>query len=131
MLSKSYVLTAVALLEQGDMLGYLEQYVAEDVIWTITGTNVLSGTYRSRQEFIDQAIARLNQSLDGGIQMDIHNVYVDGDTAILEMTSIAQAKKGHPYHNEYIWIQRFYEGKVIEARVYYDDVLVNNTMLDK
>jgi len=45
------------------------------------------------------------------------------------MTSIGTAKKGHPYHNEYVWIQRFEAGKIVEARVYYDDVLVDKTML--
>jgi len=61
--------------------------------------------------------------------MDIHHIYVDGDTTIVEMSSIATAKKGHPYHNQYVWIQQFQDGKIVEARVYYDDVLVDKTML--
>ncbi len=49
-------------------------------------------------------------------------MFVDGDTAIVEVQSIAQSKKGHAYENEYVWIRRFNAGKAVEVRVYYDDV---------
>ena len=45
MLTKEYVTQVFSLLEQGDLDGYLQQYVDKDVQWTITGTNVLAGTY--------------------------------------------------------------------------------------
>ena len=54
-LSKEYVKTVFALLENGQLDDYLEQYVDSNVQWTITGTNVLSGLYTSRQDFIDRA----------------------------------------------------------------------------
>ena len=127
-LTKEYVAKVFKLLENGDMAGYLENYVAPNVKWTITGTNVFKGTYTTRQEFIDKVITRLNASLTGGIKMRIHHIYVDGDTAIVEMESIATAKKGHPYNNQYVWIQAFQEGKIVTARVYYDDALVNKTI---
>ncbi len=127
-LTKEYVAQVFSLLEQGDFDGYLNQYVDEGVQWTITGTNVLSGLYASRQDFVDNAIKKLQVSLEGGIKMKISNIYVDGDTAIIEMEAIAKAKRGHDYDNQYVWIQRFKDGKIVEARVYYDDVLVNKTM---
>ena len=127
-LTKEYVAKVFSLLEAGDFNSYLDQYVDENVQWTITGTNVLSGLYVSRQDFIDNAINKLKASLEGGIKMDILNIYVDGDTAIVEMKAIAKAKRGHDYDNEYVWIQRFRDGKIVEARVYYDDVLVDKTM---
>ena len=128
-LTHDYVQQVFALLEQGQIDRYLAEYVAEDVQWTITGSNVLADTYTSRDDFVNRAIARLKASLAGSIRWEVHHVYVDGDTAIVEMTSIATAKKGHPYRNEYVWIQRFEAGKIVEARVYYDDVLVDKTML--
>ena len=128
-LEHDYVKQVFALLENGEMDRYFSEYVDENVRWTITGTNVLSGNYSSRRDLVDRAIARLNESLAGRIRMEVHHIYVDGDTAIVEMSSIATAKKGHPYNNQYVWIQRFRDGKIIEARVYYDDVLVDKTML--
>ena len=110
-LTHGYVQQVFALLEQGQIDRYLSQYVAEDVQWTITGTNVLAGTYTSRDDFANRAIAKLKASLEGGIQWQVRHLYVDGSTAIVEMTSIATARKGHPYHNEYVWIQRFEDGQ--------------------
>lgn len=128
-LEHEYVEQVFSLLENGEIDRYLNEYVDENVRWTITGTNVLSGNYTSRKDLLERAIARLNESLVDGIRMNIHHIYVDGDTAIVEMSSVATAKKGHPYNNQYVWIQRFRDGKIIEARVYYDDVLVDKTML--
>lgn len=127
-LTHDYVRDIFSLLEQGRLDDYLNQYVDENVQWTITGTNVLSGLYTSRQDFIDRVITKLKSSLDGGIKMKIPYIYVDGDTAIVEMEGIATAKKGHPYNNQYVWIQRFKQGKIVEVRVYYDDVLVDQTI---
>lgn len=127
-LDKTYVEKVFQHLESGDLDGYLQQYVDEQSQWTITGSNVLAGVYSNRQHFIDDAINVLKQSLDGGIRMVIKHIYVDGDTAIVEMQSIAKAKRGHDYDNQYCWIQRFDNGKIVESRVYYDDVLVDKTM---
>ncbi|MCL5260292.1 MAG: nuclear transport factor 2 family protein [Gammaproteobacteria bacterium] len=127
-LTKKYVAEVFSLLEKGDLDGYFERYVDPDVKWTITGSNVLSGTYTSRKDFIDKVIVKLKASLSGDIRMIIHQIYVDGNTAIVEMEAVATAKKGHPYNNQYVWIQTFRDGKVITSRVYYDDVLVNRTI---
>lgn len=129
-LTKAYVAQVFSLLEQGQLDAYLQQYVDDNVQWTITGSNVLAGLYTSRQDFIERAINRLKVALDGGISMKILNIYVDGDTAIVEMEAIATAKLGHPYNNQYVWIQDFRDGRIVNARVYYDDVLVNKTIVD-
>lgn len=60
--------------------------------------------------------------------MKIPHIFVDGDTAIVEMEAIATAKAGYAYNNRYVWIHDFKEGKIVIARVYYDDVLVNKTI---
>ena len=64
-LTHDYVQHVFALLEQGQIDRYLSEYVAEDVQWTITGSNVLAGTYPSRDDFVNRAIARLKASLEG------------------------------------------------------------------
>ena len=128
-LTKAYVAKVFSLLENGKLDEYLTKYVDPSVQWTITGTNVLPGTYLSRQDFSDNAINKLKVSLAGRIKMVIQHIYVDSDTAIVEMEAIATTKKGMPYNNQYAWIQRFRQGKIIEARVYYGDVLVNNSII--
>ena len=121
-------MAATASLKRGDWDGFFAEHVADDVAWTITGTNVLAGHYASKKAFVEGPIARLMRSLRGGITLEILAAYADGDVGILEMRSEAMTVAGHPYRNEYAWFLRFREGKVIAARVYYDDVLVNASM---
>ena len=128
MLTKAYVNEVFSALERGDLDGYLERFIDPNVQWTITGTNELAGLYKSRQQFIDQAITRLKANLDGGIRLNIQHVFVDNDTAVVEMVGEATSKKGLPYNNQYVWIQKFKDGKVVECRVYYDDVLLNQLL---
>ena len=123
--TRHYVDNAIHLLEIGAIDQFLENFIAENVQWVITGSSVLAGVYTSRTDFINSAISRLKFSLDGGIQWRINNVIIDGSFVVLEMTSKAVAKNGQPYNNQYVWILEF-DGEIFhKVRVYFDDVLVD------
>ena len=123
--ARHYVDNAIHLLEIGAIDQFLENFIAENVQWVITGSSVLAGVYTSRIDFINSAISRLKSSLDGGIQWRINNVIIDGSFVVLEMTSKAVAKNGQPYNNQYVWILEF-DGEIFhKVRVYFDDVLVD------
>ena len=123
--ARHYVDNAIQLLEIGAIDQFLENFIAENVQWIITGSSVLAGVYTSRTDFINSAISRLKFSLDGGIQWRINNVIIEGSFVVLEMTSKAVAKNGQPYNNQYVWILEF-DGEIFhKVRVYFDDVLVD------
>ena len=123
--TRHYVDNAIHLLEIGAIDQFLENFIAENVQWIITGSSVLAGVYTSRIDFINSAISRLKSSLDGGIQWRINNVIIEGSFVVLEMTSKAVAKNGQPYNNQYVWILEF-DGEIFhKVRVYFDDVLVD------
>ena len=123
--TRHYVYNAIQLLEIGAIDQFLENFIAENVQWIITGSSVLAGVYTSRTDFINSAISRLKFSLDGGIQWRINNVIIEGSFVVLEMTSKAVAKNGQPYSNQYVWILEF-DGEIFhKVRVYFDDVLVD------
>ena len=123
--TRHYVDNAIHLLEIGAIDQFLENFIAENVQWIITGSSVLAGVYTSRTDFINSAISRLKFSLDGGIQWRINNVIIEGSFVVLEMTSKAVAKNGQPYNNQYVWILEF-DGEIFhKVRVYFDDVLVD------
>ena len=128
-LSRTFLYQAFSLLEQGHIEIFLNKYVDEQVKWTITGTGVLAKTYDNRDVFINEAITRLKKSLVGQITWQIQHFYVDGDTAIVEMCSEALAVKGHRYRNQYVWILNFINNRIVQARVYYDDILVEQTIV--
>ena len=126
--TRHYVDNAIHLLEIGAIDQFLENFIAENVQWVITGSSVLAGVYTSRTDFINSAISRLKFSLDGGIQWRINNVIIEGSFVVLEMTSKAVAKNGQPYNNQYVWILEF-DGEIFhKVRVYFDDVLVDKNI---
>ncbi len=128
-LTRDYVKTAFLLLERGLIDCFINDYISVDVKWTITGSSVLAGTYINRLDFIQRAISRLKKSLKGTIKWQVQSIFIDGNAAIVEMRSDAVAAKGHVYNNQYAWIMKFKQGMIIEARVYYDDVLVDQTII--
>ncbi len=128
-LTRDYVKTAFLLLERGLIDCFINDYISVDVKWTITGSSVLAGTYINRLDFIQRAISRLKKSLNGTIKWQVQSIFIDGNAAIVEMRSDAVAAKGHVYNNQYAWIMKFKQGMIIEARVYYDDVLVDQTII--
>ncbi len=127
-LTKNDVEQAFDLLARGQLHEFLTHYVDEKVYWEITGSSVIAGIYQSREALVLGAMSKVSAALTGPIKMAIQSIYVDDDVAIVEMRSIATAKAGHAYDNQYAWIMKFSEGKIIHCRVYYDDVLVDKTL---
>ena len=128
MLDQTTADQVIAALNQNDLKTFFEQYVSDQVQWTITGTNPLSGTYISKQQFIADPIAKINSKLKDGLKFKVLHTHVAGDTLITEMVGGAEQLNGDPYHNEYCWVMQFKENKIVTVRVYYDDVLVQETV---
>jgi ketosteroid isomerase-like protein len=72
--------------------------LADDELWTITGSSPVAGTYASRQAFLDGAIQPIAALWHGH----------------------AVAKDGEAYDNRYCWVMRFEDGKVKEADAFFD-----------
>ena len=79
----------------------LFDHVADDVDWTVEGTNPLAGRYLSKQAFLDATFGRLAGVLSDGVHLDVEHVFVDGDTAIVELYSTSTTSEGAPFANRY------------------------------
>jgi ketosteroid isomerase-like protein len=72
--------------------------VVDDVHWTVMGTHPLAGVYKSKIDFLKNTFERLGKLLkEGPIVMKVDHIYVSGDVAVVEMTSISTALNGRPY----------------------------------
>jgi ketosteroid isomerase-like protein len=56
MLTIETVQTAFQPFENGDPPSFFKNYVADDVVWTITGSDTLSGKYTSKREVLDKTL---------------------------------------------------------------------------
>jgi len=118
----------IDMLKQCQFRKLCDTYFGDNFLWTIKGTSVLSGTYKDKEIFFDQVINRLNALLLPGWTMHILDSYVDNHTFIVEMKGEVKAKNGEDYNNEYCWIFKFRDNKIMSVTAYYDSLLVNKTL---
>jgi len=106
--------------------------VADNVNWWLVGHTQMSGTYNSKQAFLDATIEVLNKKVLGGpLLMRITNVAVGGDYATVELEAIdAKCKNGMTYDMRYCWVVRFGKesGLIEEVRAYIDTDLLSRAI---
>ncbi|USG61150.1 nuclear transport factor 2 family protein [Sneathiella marina] len=95
--------------------------LAEDFEWTVMGTHPLAGVFKGKEAYMKGAFNRLSKVLKDDVRLEVIAIYVDGQTAVVELKSFMTAINGHPYHNSYCWIVRFDEEKQISAITAYLD----------
>ncbi len=98
--------------------------VADDVDWIVQGSHPLAGHYHSKADFLAGTFEKLEKILPRGTQLEVTNVMVFGHWAVVELSSLTTAKNGLRFDNQYCWLARFAEGKIVEVRAYLDSALV-------
>ncbi len=128
MTSLEHVREVFAALTSGWQGGFLE-YVHPDVEWEVLGTHPLAGHYRDREAFVAGTSARLAPHLRAALALEVVDVFVSGDRAVVELIGEAEQIDGQPYRNEYCWIVRFdSDGRIAQVRSYMDSVAVTRAM---
>jgi uncharacterized protein len=94
--------------------------LASDAKWTIAGTSVVSGTYHSRRDFMDQVTIPFNSRLSTPLVPIVRGLYADGDTVIVLWDGAAMARDGKSYENTYSWYLKMRDGKIVSAIAVYD-----------
>jgi ketosteroid isomerase-like protein len=66
--------------------------------------------------------------MQNGIALHTDNIWLDGDTAAVELSTHSITKDGTPFNNRYCWVCRFDEDKIVEVRAYLDSALVKQVI---
>ena len=103
--------------------------VADDADWTVEGTHPLAGRYHDKAPLVDATFTRLGGVLGDGVKLEVAHLYVDGDTAIVELHSTSTTNEGADFANKYCWVCRFDGDMIVEVRAYLDSMLVAYTVL--
>jgi ketosteroid isomerase-like protein len=129
MISQQIRQNILDLLQKCEFRKLCDTYFADDFLWIIKGSSILSGEHHDKDEFFTNVIGRLNNVLLPDWKMHILDSYVDNDTLIVEMRGEIKAKNGEDYNNEYCWIFKFINDKITSITAYYDSLLVNKTLI--
>ena len=100
----------------------------EDVQWTVIGSTKVSGTYTSRQAFINGAVQKIGNRVVGQVTPEIVDIITEGDRLVFRWDGRGKMADGTPYQNRYSWAMTFKNGKVVEGTAYLDTALVNTLM---
>jgi uncharacterized protein len=100
----------------------------DDVRWTIIGSTPLSGTYRGRNEVVENLLRRLRSRLAGPVVFSFERFIEEGEYVVMQAGGQATAINGARYDNTYCIVARVVNGKIREMTDYVDTELITKTL---
>ncbi|MFA7555804.1 MAG: nuclear transport factor 2 family protein [Spongiibacteraceae bacterium] len=96
-----------------------QNLISDDATWWLAGDLPLSGTYIGKEQIMNNYLAEVDRLL-ATRNTWINNMYLAGDTVIVEAQTEAMTKKGKPYLNLYAFIFEVSDNRIISVREYLD-----------
>ena len=118
---------AFAAWEGGDSTA-VTRLMADDVEWTIIGSTEISGTYRSRRDFLDVVNGKLLPRLTSPLQPTLHNLLADGDTVAAQFSSRATTTGDVDYLQTYCWVMTIEDERIRRGTAYLDTALIDRLL---
>lgn len=100
---------------------HLLTLLAENIEWQMPASvpdGILRGRERVAMELGTEVIRRLFKK--GTFRLKIHNIFVDGNVAIVQTGARAETLTGKTYEIEYAWIYTCGDGQILHIREYLD-----------
>ena len=113
-------------LAQGNS-GALVEMLADDVVWTVTGTTTFSKAYRGKATLIQELVGPLFSQLEGQFVFNADRFIAEDNYVVVECRGKSTTKTGRPYNNKYCLVCRLEDGKIKELTEYMDTQLVVTT----
>lgn len=101
----------------GDVAGIVNAY-AEDGTLTTMGRTLISGTFDKAT--ITMAAGRIFEAFPQGIAFTIHSITAQDDRVAVEASSCGMHASGQEYRNQYHFLARLRDGKLVEWKDYCD-----------
>jgi uncharacterized protein len=102
--------------------------LADDVRWTIIGTTAWSRTYEGKQSVLDDLLRPLSRQLRGRNIIAAERFIAEGDLVVVEGRGRNSTVDGVRYHNQYCWVFRLVDGRVLELTEYTDTQLIASAL---
>jgi hypothetical protein len=114
-------------LATGDGAPFFDLF-AEDAKWTRPGSTAWSGVYDGRETIRTKLMKPLFAQFATRYTNEATRIIADGEFVVVECKGRVTTKSGKPYNNEYCYVCRMRDGKIIELREYLDTALVENAL---
>jgi uncharacterized protein len=100
--------------------------LAEQAVWIAPGDNAtarflsLPSSMNGRDQIVRFIADHFPRMFTQDVKVDYKGVYADGDTVVVEMTLSATLANGRHYRNEYCFIHKLKDERVVEIREFVD-----------
>ena len=99
--------------------------LADDVLWTATGTSAVSGRHVGKAAYVAGVYEPLNRRLAAWPRPVIERIVTDGDWGVVQFRGEGGVGvNGCDYSMRYCWVMRVAGGLVCEVIGYYDTAKV-------
>jgi uncharacterized protein len=105
---------------------YLDYYLDDSIIWT-AGNNSIGGT-RTKKEVVHFA-QNILSAFPSGIKFTITGITAEEEIVAVEVSGEAIHASGQTYNNQYHFLLRIQEGKILELKEYMDTQLAAKILL--
>ena len=105
---------------------YLDFYTDESIIWT-AGNNSIGGT-RTKKEVVSFA-QNILSAFPTGITFNITGITAENERVAVEISGKAIHASGETYNNQYHFLLRIKDGKILELKEYMDTQLAAKILL--
>lgn len=100
--------------------------LADDVVWTVTGSSPISGIYRGKADYVTRCFGRLDERLARWPDADVEEIVVDGDVAVVFFAGIGgMGRNGTDYTMRYCWRMHVADGRIDRVTGYLDGGVVS------
>ena len=105
---------------------YLDFYTDDSIIWT-AGNNAIGGT-RTKKEVVTFA-ENILSAFPSGITFNITGITAEDERVAVEISGEAIHASGEKYNNQYHFLLRIKDGKILELKEYMDTQLAAKILL--
>jgi hypothetical protein len=109
----------------GDVAGIVDAY-AEDGTCTTMGRTLISGTFD--KPTVTMAAGRIFEAFPQGIAFTIHAMTAQDDRVAVEASSRGMHASGREYRNQYHFLARLRDGKLVEWKEYCDTEMITEVL---
>ncbi len=100
--------------------GGIFQLLADDATWVVAGSSPYSGTYPTREAFLEDAVKPITDKLATPIVPTVRQIVAQGPHVVVHWDGQATAKDGSRYENSYSWHMQLENGRITRVTAFLD-----------
>lgn len=111
-------------------MAWMDEHLADDVVWHVGGKSKMTGSYRGKQAVLE-LFARQAQLFSGAPNIDVHDVVANDEHAIAIGTAMAQDPDGATVEWKFANVFHVKDEKATEVWGLAEDSSAIDALIDK